>query len=252
MTLINDLLNTLPDREVSEVIIGLHWTAVVTGVKEGRYCGLATTYSEPHDHHEAADVPNAGELETVNGLVLATNAQSDRPVMRSVGIATINSLLIPNDLNLVDQNAEQAIAAHGEGKKVVLVGRFPFVPSLRKTIRDLTILEIHPHPGEVPASSAQDVVPAADVVAITGMSLINHTFEDLLNLCPPEAYVIVLGPSAPLSPVLFDYGVNLICGSLVTKIAPVLRAVRQGANFRQVHRVGVRLISMAREDNKDQ
>jgi len=57
----------------------------------------------------------------------------------------------------------------------------------------------------------------------------------------------VLGPSTPLSPVLFDYGVDLLCGSIVTDIEPVLRAVRQGANFRQVHKAGVQLICMARE-----
>jgi uncharacterized protein (DUF4213/DUF364 family) len=113
----------------------------------------------------------------------------------------------------------------------------------------LTVLEINPLSDEVPATSAQDVLPAADVVAITGMSLINRTFEDLLNLCSPGSFVIVLGPSTPLSSVFFDYGVDLICGSLVTKIAPVLRAVRQGANFRQVHRAGVRLVSMARKDD---
>lgn len=249
MTLLNDLLSTLPDGEVSEVSIGLHWTAVVTVVEEHRYCGLATTYSIGHDHHKEPDVPNAGKLETENGLVLATYAQSDSPIMRSVGIAAINSLLVPDDQNLVEQNIEQAIAAHGEGKNVVLVGRFPFVPRLKNLIRNLTVLEINPLSDEVPATSAQDVLPAADVVAITGMSLVNRTFDDLLNLCSPKAFVIVLGPSTPLSPVLFDYGVDLICGSLVTKIVPVLRAVRQGANFRQVHRAGVRLISMARKDD---
>jgi uncharacterized protein (DUF4213/DUF364 family) len=248
MTLLNDLLNTLPDGEISEVIIGLHWTAVVTDINEVRSCGLATTYSEPHDHHKIPDVPDAGKLEAGNSLVLAASAKSEFPIMRSVGIAAVNSLLVPDDQNLLEQNAEQAIVTHGEGKNVVLVGRFPFVSRLKKTIGNITILEMNPHSDEVPATAAQDVIPAADVVAITGMSLINRTFEGLLNLCSPDAFVIVLGPSAPLSPVLFDYGVDLICGSLVTKIAPVLKAVRQGANFRQVHRAGVRLISMARED----
>jgi hypothetical protein len=79
------------------------------------------------------------------------------------------------------------------------------------------------------------------------MTLINHSLENLLKLCSPHSRVIVLGPSTPLSPILFDYGVDLICGSVVTDVDPVLRAVSQGANFRQVHQAGVRLISMARE-----
>jgi len=248
MALLNDLASTLPDGEISQVIIGLHWTAVVTEVEDKRRCGLASTIHEGHDHHSTPDVPNAGQLESSDGLVLASYTQSDSPVMRSVGIAAINALLSPPIQDGVDTNAEEVIASHGFEKRVVLVGRFPFIPRLRTRVGELTILEFNPHPGELPESAAQDVIPAADVVAITAMSLINRTLESLLNLRSPQAFVILLGPSTPLSPVLFDYGVDLLCGSLVTAIDPVLRVVRQAGNFRQVHQAGVRLISMARDN----
>lgn len=167
--------------------------------------------------------------------------------MRSVGVAAINSLLPRYTRTTVEQNAEEVIAVHGKGKSVVLVGSFPFIPRLKTRVGKLTVLELNPHPGELPDTAAQKVIPTADIVAITGMSLINCTLEDLLNLCQPHSFVILLGPSAPLSPVLFEYGVDLICGSVVTAIDPVIVAVRQGANFRQIHRAGVRLISMARD-----
>lgn len=76
------------------------------------------------------------------------------------------------------------------------------------------------------------------------MALINHTFEELLALCRPEAYVLVLGGSAPLSPLLFDYGVDAIAGTQVIDIPAVLRAVSQGATFRQIP--GKRLLTMRR------
>jgi hypothetical protein len=38
--------------------------------------------------------------------------------------------------------------------------------------------------------------------ASTGFT--NHTIKPLLELCRPEAYVVILGNSALLSPVLFD------------------------------------------------
>ena len=60
----------------------------------------------------------------------------------------------------------------------------------------------------------------------------------------PEALVLVLGPSTPLSPALFDYGVHLLSGAVVQDVEAVLRAVSQGANFRQVRRLGVRLVTM--------
>jgi uncharacterized protein (DUF4213/DUF364 family) len=252
MALISNLINTLPNGDISQVIIGLHWTAVVSEIEGHKQCGLASTTAEKHDHHNTPDVPDAGLLENSNSVVLASCAQSDSPVMRSVGVAAINSLIPFRNQSLVEQNAEQVIAAHGKGKKVVLVGRFPFIPRLKHRVRKLTVLEINPYPGELPETSAHDVIPAADLVAITGMSLVNRTFESLLELCSPKALVILLGPSAPLSPVLFNHGVDLICGSVVTKIEPVLKAVSQGANFRQLHKAGVQLVSIVNQNRLDE
>ena len=76
------------------------------------------------------------------------------------------------------------------------------------------------------------------------MTLHNGTLEKLLALCRSDARVMLLGPSTPLSPVLFDYGIDLLAGSVVERIGPVLRAVSQGGNFRQVRRAGVRLVTM--------
>jgi hypothetical protein len=105
-------------------------------------------------------------------------------------------------------------------------------------------LEQRPAGEDLPAEAACDVIPRAQVVAITGTALLNHTFESLMGLCRPGALVLVLGPSTPLSPILFDYGVHILSGSVVEDVEAVLQAVSQGANFRQVHRHGVRLVTI--------
>jgi hypothetical protein len=81
-------------------------------------------------------------------------------------------------------------------------------------------------------------------VAITGSALINHTLDGLLALRCPEALVMVLGPSTPLSPLLFAYGVTILSGTRVVDESAVLRTVGQGANFQQVE--GVRLLTLRR------
>lgn len=43
---------------------------------------------------------------------------------------------------------------------------------------------------------------------------------------------MVLGPSTPLSPVLFDHGVTFISGARVVDEVSALRTVGQGATFR--------------------
>jgi len=54
----------------------------------------------------------------------------------------------------------------------------------------------------------------------------------------------VLGPSTPLSPVLFDHGATIIAGSRVVDENAVMSCIGQGAIFRQVS--GVRLLAFTR------
>lgn len=88
------------------------------------------------------------------------------------------------------------------------------------------------------------MIPQADVLGITGTAFTNHTLENLLQLCNPKAFVIVLGDTAPLSPILFDYGVDAVSGTKVVDPEIVLRCVSEGANYRQIK--GVRRLTMIR------
>ncbi len=250
MSLLDDLIETLPDGTVRDVRIGLHWTAVVVETAAGPRCGLCSTLREEEMHGMPA-VARAGALTDLSGRELAALVRSERLTERSVGMAAINALVAQPSLPTVEINAEEAILAAGADRTVALVGHFPFVPRLREGVAQLHVLELDPREGDLPAEAAPQVIPAADVVAITGMTLVNHTLESLLNLCTPGATVLVLGPSTPLSPLLFARGVDLLAGSVVTDIEGVLRAVSQGANFRQVHRAGVRLVTIARPGRGD-
>ena len=243
---LDDLLSNLLDGNIKKVLIGLHWTAVVTEIEGRPRCGLASTLRKPHQHHGEPDVSQAGQLENLSGPALAILAKSDDPTLAGVGVAAINALLPHHPEAWFDLNAEEVLAKRGLGKKVALIGHFPFVPRLRNRVGELLVLEQHSQPGDLPAESAAEILPQVDVVAITGTALINHTLDELLAYCPTQALIIMLGPSTPLSPVLFDYGIDILCGSVVTAITPVLATVGQGGNFRQVRRAGVRTVTMVR------
>jgi uncharacterized protein (DUF4213/DUF364 family) len=248
MPIIQDLLNTLSDAPIREVRVGAFWTAVVADIEEGWRCGLASTLRDDDHHQEGgASVRDAGQLAQRSAKELAMLIQSSSLMEAAIGMAAINALLSPPEKRWVDLNAEKVIAKHGAGKNVTLVGHFPFVSRLRDVVGNLWVLEKRPGPGDLPAQAAADVIPHADVLAITGTTLINHTFEDLMALRQPNALVLVLGPSTPLSPILFDYGVDILSGSVVENLDAVLRAVSQGANFRQVHQQGVRLVTMQKD-----
>jgi len=247
VSIIDDLIASLRgDAPLREVRVCAFWTAVV--LDDGR-CGLASTLrpDDPQCAGPAPLVPRAGHLLDCSALELAQYARSESLLEASIGMAAINSLMEIDESRCVELNAGEVILKEGAGRRVAIVGHFPFTPRVREAAEKLWVLEKRPAEGDLPADMAAEVLPQADVAAITGTSLINHTFEGLMKLCRPEALVIVLGPTAPLSPLLFDYGAAMICGTLVADVENVLRLIGQGANFGQVKRGrGVRLLTMAR------
>jgi uncharacterized protein (DUF4213/DUF364 family) len=241
VTTIEALLNDLKtDAPVRQVLVGAFWTAVV--LENGR-CGLASTLrAESHD--EGPPVRQPGRLREHSGCELASWLRSPRILEASIGMAAFNALLDVNEAACTELNAEEVIVQRGTGRRVAIVGHFPFVERARQVAKVCWILELRPRPGDLPAVQAEDVLPQADVVALTGTSLLNHTFDDLIALCRPESFVVVLGASTPLSPILLDRGVDAISGTKVVDVPAVLRAVGEGATFRQIP--GKRLLTMMR------
>jgi uncharacterized protein (DUF4213/DUF364 family) len=239
-TLLDDLLSGLTeDVPVRSVLVGAHWTVVCS-----RHCGMASTLMSTHPHgHE--QVREAGHLLQKSARELAELARSDELLEASIGVAAINSMLEVDESLAVEINASEVLANRGRGKNVALVGHFPFISQLRQTAGQLWVIEQHPAEDEYPAEAAVDLLPQADIVAITASALVNHTLDNLLALCPKQVPVMILGPSTPLSPVLFDHGATIISGTRVTDESAVLRTVGQGASFRQVD--GVKLLTFQRK-----
>jgi uncharacterized protein (DUF4213/DUF364 family) len=237
---LDDLLaRLLDDVAVRSVLVGAHWTVVCS-----RHCGLASTVTgdKPHAHEQVRDV---GRLHLKSARELAEYALSENPLEASLGIAAINSLLDVDERQAVEINAAQVLAEHGRGKNIALVGHFPFISKLRDQVGQLWVIEQRPSEGEYPAESAADLISQADVVALTGSALVNHTLDGLLALCKPDSLVMVLGPSTPLSPVMFEHGATIISGARVVDEVAVMHTVGQGATFQQVE--GVQLLTLRRE-----
>ena len=240
MKILEDLIASLrEDAPVREVLIGPFWTAVWS-----RACGLASTVMPEEHEHGATFVGGSGDLAGSSALGLCHLAFSDSMLEAGIGMAAINSLLDVDEKRCQEFNAGQLLIERGRGKRVALVGHFPFVPSLREAARELSVLELRPLAGDFSAEQAETVLPEADIVAITGSAFINHTIEPLLGLCRPGSLVVVLGPTTPLSPILYDYGVDVISGTQVIDPLLALRRVSEGAVFRQLR--GVRLLTMQR------
>jgi uncharacterized protein (DUF4213/DUF364 family) len=244
-TLFDRLLPSLPEGEIISIHIGLHWTAVLAEVDGEIRCGLAATVGdEAHHFTTEPDISCAGKLTDLPIRTLANFVYSSSLPEVSIGLATVNALLPRLPHLWQDLHSKEVLARLGAGKTVVMVGHFPFVSELRQRVGKLIVLEKNPLEGDLPASAAPEIIPQADVLAITAMTLLNRTFADLMNLRRPDTPTLIVGPTTPLSPVMFEMGATILSGALVENPESVLRGVMQGANFHQLRPLGVRLVSM--------
>lgn len=244
MSVLDTLIESLSgaDTPVRGVWTGAFWTLVTT-----KHSGLATTVRDldlQHSDHPCL-VEDAGQFVGKRAGDLVKLARSENTVAASIGVAAINSLLDVDESRCVEAGAYEILAEKGKGRDVAVVGHFPFVPKLRETARNLWVIEKRLRPGDRPAEDAAEILPHCDVVCLTGTALINHTLDSLLRLCR-NAFVVLTGPSSPLTPALFDFGIHAICGTRVTHAAEVTRYITQGACFKQLRGHGVRLLTLTR------
>jgi len=240
MTVLEQMLEGLPTGSVKpeDVRVGPFLTAVEVGGTRlygsghiGR-CGLASTLAE-HRPAEPHGVRGVGRLTDLDAVELARYLLSRRTVEASMGMATLNALLDVPSRCFEEMSVRALLLQKGEGKRVAVVGHFPFVNVLREAVAELHVLELKPVEGDLPVSRMKEVLPRCDVIALTATVLMNGTYAEVLPLCR-EAFTVMLGPSTPPSPVLFDHGIDALAGSLVTDPQGTLLAVSQGATYRDL------------------
>ena len=133
-TLISQLLDTVTDdAPIREIYVGAHMAAVCS-----RRCGLAAT-AHPEGDFEHVPVRQAGRLARLGARELAEYARSEHPLEASIGVAALNSLL-PLPPRRTELNASSLLLERGRGRRVALVGHFPFVPRLRAVAAELWVV----------------------------------------------------------------------------------------------------------------
>ncbi len=237
------------DANAAGVWVGTHWTLVL--LEDGR-CGMASTLREHANHHrgEGYAVGEPGRLHTRSAEALAAYTDGRPGPEASVGWAAVNALtsraLEAGAYQTVELDAVEHLLEHGAGKRVALVGHFPFTPRLRAGVGTLWVLELNPGEGDLPASAAPEVLPKADVIAITSLTLVNNTFNGLAEHINPAAHVMMLGPSTPLSSALFARGVDVLSGVRIADPEAAMHSIAQGAAFPQVQ--GVQKVTVTKRE----
>ena len=229
--------------DLIDVRVGSFWVVVRTGLG----AGMASVLRSEDHLHGSQPIRAAGELHQRTPHELTGLLLSDSPPESAVGLAAANALLGPTAENLRDEKAVAILRERGRGQKVAMIGRFPFADTLREDCDQLWVFErgLNRRQEDFGEDAMEQLLPQADVVAVTATTLLNQTLPTILAGVRPDAFVMFLGPSTPLTPALFRFGFDVLCGTVVDDPDAVLRAVEQGAVTSQI--TGVRRVCLWKE-----
>lgn len=239
-----DLLNTKYRKEfgdllIEDVRVGLFLTAVK--LSDGSI-GAASSLEDDHPFCSKAD-RDFGEFTPlkIKGQTMRQlfGTKKDSRLVSSLRIASLNAIssgLISSGKFRVVENADPFDLLDLEGKTITVVGAFQsYISKIAQRDNTLHVLELNENafrPDQkkyfVPASEYKTVIPASDVVIITGQTLVNNTIDGLLSVIREGSEVVVTGPSGSMLPdVLFEKGVSIIGATRVTKPDLVFELVGQ-------------------------
>ena len=135
-------------------------------------------------------------------------------------------------------DALESIPLPDEGYIVVVGALVPILKRLKNRGKSFGILELDLRtlksdelPFTIPGERADAEIHRADMLVVTGTTLLNNTLESLLALARPGATIIVVGPTASMLPsAFFRRGVTVLGGDVVTNADALLDTIAEGGS----------------------
>lgn len=232
--LADSLLSSIiqPDAVVEEIVAGPKFVAVKAGGRMGLSSLLG---ARPREHEKELEHQMIGkDVKEVADLI-----SKPSPFSISLGFAALNAGNAPDPRHVEASNfpADNLIARLGKDKITGLVGAFPFVESLKDRVGTFHLFELMAIPDAVPRDQWESVLAELDVFAVTGSALLTRNMAWFLSRAP-QAKIVVLGPTTPVSPALFSHGADYLCGSVVTNMEKVAQGIRAGLPFKKIKKNG--------------
>lgn len=238
----------LPTLTLERTVLGLFFTGVKLSDGSGGIC--ATLSKSVPDAvccpSSSAQVNTPGKLRGRKAVEFLEDLRARSPLRRILAIAVLSALcasarrVSPSTGYTVRSgiDALDAITVPDHAH-VVIVGAFvPVIKAMKRRGQSFCILEQDPatlKPDELPffapAERASQEVPKADLLVVTGTTLVNDTLESLLAAAKYTARIVVVGPTASLAPeAFFRRGVALVGGVEVTAPDLLLDLLAEGAS----------------------
>ncbi len=230
-----------------ELRIGVFYTGVVLS---SGHAGMSYTPVQeipeavccPRSH---AKMPAAGELLNKEITELMDYALDDNALKAAVGMATLNAL---SAVLLADDDCKYKPTAYGNALELIditgndtvaMVGAFtPFIKKISEITEKLFVIEKNPRVvGKddtfkiESADRLEEIIPQANILIITGVTLINHTLGPILDLAEKANEIVVVGPTASIYPEpLFKRGVTVMGGVRITDAARMIHLIGEAGS----------------------
>ena len=237
-----DYLRSELSSEVSEVVAEVRIGLVYTGVLlSGGHAGVA--YTPTCELSECRVLASAGNIAGKSAQNLMRMALSPNLFEAAVGVATVNAL----SQIAFERNPEKYVFSSTNvldliqpEDKVAMVGYFgPLVPKILEKTRKLHVLEKRKIEDDrikfSSPSEISEVLPFSNVVLISGSTLVNKTVSRILENIANAREVILLGPTASVTPQpFFDRGVTAVMGVKITDSKKMLKVIGEAGGTRQL------------------
>lgn len=237
----------LNDITVDRAVLGLFFSGVKLSTGQGGMC-FTPVKMMPEAvccPSSAKLMPQPGKLKGRPVTAYLADIDANSILKKTLGIATLNALsvlcyergLLPDTIRLNEDAFDIPDLTHV--KKAVIVGALvPILKRLEKEGIDYTVLEKDARTlkGDelkhfADADTYPSVIPEADILFITGTTLINDTLEDLLACVKPGAQVVVAGPTVSMIAEPFrKRGVTVLGGDYVRDADAALELLSEGGS----------------------
>ena len=230
--LINRLITGLdfPDITIDRVCIG----NTVVGVQAGDRMGIAS-------HLHAQPVAEEKDLpERYLGATCGEVAQlllQPTGLSMALGLAAMNCAIDNSKAEIESKRIQEIVAEYGQEGETALVGNFPFTGWLRDNVRCLHLFELQENSDKLPRNQWETVLPRIKTAAITSTVFLTRYASYFLRHLQ-QASCIMIGPSTPLTPLLFEENIDILAGSRIIDPERVMSNMRIKKSYSQLAKAG--------------
>lgn len=216
------------NRTIAVAAAGLKYSAVTL---DNGSVGVSYTWNQGH-----CCGPNEEpffDYEGKDAAVLLDKIRQNGAVGRSLSVALLNALNSRRALAMPEDRDNSILfdtLKVRRGTKLAMVGFFrPVVKVLEGMGAEVYITDMSHDMGSS-GELYRKLSDWADCLIITSTTIVNGTFNEIMDHCPGGLPAAMLGPTTPMVPEVFKgYGISLLAGTAPDKADLTQRLIRQGA-----------------------